>query len=75
MLDSFATPWTEARQLLCPWDFPGKNTWVASHLEDGLYEKHLCFPPCIFSDIGIANNIKKISGIVKIWSSELHVAF
>ena len=27
------------------------------------------------SDIGFPNNIKKLSGIVKIWSSELHVAF
>ena len=27
------------------------------------------------SDIGIPNYIKKLSGIVKIWSSELHVAF
>ena len=27
----FATPWTAARQLLCPWDSPGKNTGVGSH--------------------------------------------
>ena len=26
----FATPWTVAR-LLCPWDFPGKNTGVGYH--------------------------------------------
>ena len=27
MSDSFATPWTVARQAsLCPWDSPGKNT-------------------------------------------------
>ena len=25
------TPWTEAPQLLCPWDFPGKNTGVGCH--------------------------------------------
>ena len=25
------TPWTVAHQLLCPWDFPGKNTGVGSH--------------------------------------------
>ena len=24
----FAAPWTEAHRLLCPWDFPGKNTGV-----------------------------------------------
>ena len=27
----FATPWTGAHQLLCPWDFPGKNTEVGCH--------------------------------------------
>jgi hypothetical protein len=27
--DSFATPW--AARLLCPWDFPGKNTALGSH--------------------------------------------
>ena len=25
------TPWTVARQLLCPWNFPGKNTGVGCH--------------------------------------------
>ena len=25
------TPWTVAHQLLCPWDFPGKNTGVGCH--------------------------------------------
>ena len=27
----FATPWTVAHQLLCPWDFPGKNTGVGCY--------------------------------------------
>ena len=27
----FATPWTVAPRLLCPWDFPGKNTGVGCH--------------------------------------------
>ena len=27
----FATPQTVAPRLLCPWDFPGKNTGVGSH--------------------------------------------
>ena len=27
----FATPWTSARQVLCPRDFPGKNTGVGCH--------------------------------------------
>ena len=30
----FATPWTVAARLLCPWDSPGKNTgvgWCAFH--------------------------------------------
>ena len=26
-----ATPWTVARQALCSWDFPGKNTRVGGH--------------------------------------------
>ena len=25
------TPWTVAHQVLCPWDFPGKNTGVGCH--------------------------------------------
>ena len=27
----FATPWTAAYRLLCPWDFPGKSTGVGCH--------------------------------------------
>ena len=27
----FVTPWTVARQLLCSWNFPGKNTGVGCH--------------------------------------------
>ena len=27
-----ATTWTVARQLLCPWDFPGKNAGVGYHV-------------------------------------------
>ena len=27
----FATPWTVATRLLCPWDSPGKNTGVGGH--------------------------------------------
>ena len=27
---TLSTPWTAAR-LLCPWDFPGKNTGVGYH--------------------------------------------
>ena len=27
----FATPWTVAHQVLCPQDFPGKNTSVSCH--------------------------------------------
>ena len=27
----FATPWTAATRLLCPWDSPGKNTTVGCH--------------------------------------------
>ena len=28
---TLATPWTVAPRLLCPWDFPGKNTGVGCH--------------------------------------------
>jgi len=31
MSDSFGTPWTVATSVLCPWDFPGKNTRVGFH--------------------------------------------
>ena len=27
----FVTPWTVPARLLCPWDFPGKNTGVGCH--------------------------------------------
>ena len=27
----FATPWTVTTRLLCPWEFPGKNTGVHCH--------------------------------------------
>ena len=27
----FVTPWTTPTRLLCPWDFPGKNTGVGCH--------------------------------------------
>ena len=27
----FAAPWTVAHRLLCPWNFPGKNTGVGCH--------------------------------------------
>ena len=31
MSDSFVTSWTGPPWPLCPWDFPGKNTWVGCH--------------------------------------------
>ena len=31
MFNSFVTPWTVACQMLCQWDFPGKNTEVGCH--------------------------------------------
>ena len=34
----FVTPWTVAPRLLCPWDFPGKNTGVGCHaLVQGIF--------------------------------------
>ena len=56
-----ATPWTAACQasrpacpqparLLCPWNFPGKNTWVGWHLLlQAIFptqELNLCLPHC-----------------------------
>ena len=34
----YATPWNVTTRLLCPWDFPGKNTGVGCHflLQGGL---------------------------------------
>ena len=29
--DSFVSQWTVTHQLLCPWNFPGKNTGVDCH--------------------------------------------
>ena len=35
----FLTPWTVAHRLLCPWDFPGKNTGVSCHfLLQGIFQ-------------------------------------
>ena len=31
MSDSFVTAWTVACWILCPWDFPGKNTGEGCH--------------------------------------------
>jgi len=38
LVQLFATPWTAACRLFCPWDFPGKNTGVDFHfLLYGIY--------------------------------------
>jgi len=38
MSDSFATPWAAGHRLLCPWEFPGKNTRVGCHfLVQGIF--------------------------------------
>ena len=46
----FATPWTIAHQLLCPWNSPGKNTGVGSHsLLQGIFPTlglNLCLLYC-----------------------------
>ena len=37
----FVTPWTVAARLLCPWDFPGKDTVVGCHaLLQGIFLTH-----------------------------------
>ena len=47
---TLATPWTVARQLLCPWDSPGTNTGVGCHfLLQGIFltqELNLGFLHC-----------------------------
>ena len=46
----FATPWTIAYQLLCPWDFPGKNSGRGCHfLLQGIFPaqgSNLGLPHC-----------------------------
>ena len=46
----FVTPWTVAHRLLCPWDFPGKNTGVGCHfLLQGIFptqRSNLCLLRC-----------------------------
>ena len=37
----FVTPWTIAFRLLCPWDYPGKNTGVGCH---ALFQGNLPHP-------------------------------
>ena len=52
---TLATPWTVAHKLLCPWDFPGKNTGVDcfSSPEDlpdpGIKPASQTHSPCIAS--------------------------
>ena len=31
VVSNSVTPWTVGHRLLCPWDFPGKNTGVGCH--------------------------------------------
>ena len=46
----FETPWRAAPRLLCPWDFPGKNTGVGCHsLLQGIFlaqGSNLCLLHC-----------------------------
>ena len=44
----YATPWTVATRLLCPWEFPGKNTGVGCHfLLQGIFPTQ-GWNPCLF---------------------------
>ena len=38
---AFVTPWAEPARLLCPWDFPGKNTRVGCHFLLQKWETYL----------------------------------
>ena len=43
----FASPWTVAPRLLCPWDSPGKNTGVGCHfLLQGIFPTHISYVSC-----------------------------
>ena len=38
VVSNSAAPWPAARRVLCPWDFPGKNSGVACHfLPQGIF--------------------------------------
>ena len=42
----FATPWTVPARLLCPWNFPGKNTGTDCHfLLQGIFPTQGLTPP------------------------------
>ena len=51
MSNSFATPFTVPARLLCPWDFPDKNTGVGCHFL--LQRSSRCRDPTHVSFIGI----------------------
>ena len=37
LCQTLCDPWTVAARLLCPWDFPGKNTGVGCHFLQGIF--------------------------------------
>ena len=49
LVQLFVTPWTVAARLLCPWDFPGKNTGVGCYfLLQGIFRpRDWIYVPCI----------------------------
>ena len=74
--NSFVIPWTAAHRLLCPWDFPGKNTWsglpVPSSgdlLDTGLEPASLVSPALAG---GVTGNIPKKVGKEVISSEQLN---
>ena len=49
----FVTPWLQPIRILCPWDFPGKNTWVGCHsLLQGIFPTQGLNPISCVSCIG-----------------------
>ena len=58
----FATPWTAAHRLLCPWDFPGKSTGVGCHC---LLQDHMLGHKISFS------KFKKFYSILNIFSNTM----
>jgi len=76
----FATPWTVAIRLLCPWDFPGKNTEVGCHfLLQGIFLTqglNPCLLPwqadsLLLSHLGSLTDGTACTKRLRVWSTEL----
>ena len=75
--NSFVTPWTAAHRLICPWDFPGKNTWsglpfpTSGHLLDPGLEPASLVSPALAG--GATGNIPEKVGKEDFSSEQLNI--